>query len=195
MDFVTEINGYTLEYYDDTHTYLVEGIEVPSITQILKRKFGNKYTNIPAGVLERASVLGTQTHEAIERYCVEGIEEDLPEVRNFKFLQRQYKFDVVKNEVPVILFIDNEPVSAGRLDLVLRMNGEIGLGDIKRTSVLDKEYLAYQLNMYRVAYRQCYDVDCTFLRGLHLREDVRKYVTIPIKEDAVIQYVREVISE
>ena len=86
---------------------------------------------------------------------------------------------------------DDEPVSAGRLDLVLMMDDKTGLADIKRTSTLDKEYLAYQLNLYRIAYQQCYGVQIDFLKGLHLREDVRKFVNIPIKESLAWELIEE----
>jgi len=189
-----EIKGHILEYYDDTHTYLVDGIIVPSITQILKIKFKNKYNRVNEKVLTRASEKGTQVHEAIEKLCQTGEVEDIKEVKNFIFLQKQYKFTTIDNEVPIILFREDTPVGAGRLDLVLEENQELGLGDIKRTSVLDKEYLAYQLNLYRIGYQQCYDKNITFLKGLHLREDVRKYVNIPINEKLAQKLVDEYIG-
>lgn len=189
-----EIKGHVLEYYDDTHTYLVDGIIVPSITQILKIKFKNKYSGVDERVLNRASEKGTQVHEAIEKLCQTGEVEDIKEVKNFLFLQKQYKFTTIDNEVPIILFRDGIPVGAGRLDLVLEENQELGLGDIKRTSVLDKEYLGYQLNLYRIGYQQCYDKDITFLKGLHLREDVRKYVNIPINEKLAQKLIDEYIG-
>lgn len=182
MDFTAEIKGHTLEYFDDEHIYLVDGIIVPSITTILKHKFKNKYAGVNNAVLKRASEAGTAVHDAIEQYCINGTEADLPEVRNFKFLQRQYNFKVLENEVPVILFDGDTPISAGRLDMVIEIDGQVGGADIKRTSVLDKEYLAYQLNLYRIAYRQCYGVEWEFLRGIHLRADKRKFVRIPINE-------------
>lgn len=189
-----EIKGHILEYFDDTHTYLVDGIIVPSITQILKLKFKNKYIGVNDKVLNRASEKGTQVHEAIEKLCKTGEIEDLKEVKNFMFLQKQYKFNTLDNEVPIILFKDDIPVGAGRLDLVLEENKKLGLGDIKRTSVLDKEYLAYQLNLYRIGYQQCYDKEITFLKGLHLREGVRKYINIPINEKLVEKLVEEYIG-
>ena len=191
MDFITKINLETLEYYDDTHTYLVNGVIVPSITQILKLKFGGKYKNISGAVLNRAAANGTEVHEAIENYCKFGTESDLKEVRNFKFLQKAYNFKVLKNEVPVILKRNHVPIAAGRLDLVLEIDGKIGGADIKRTSTLDKNYLAYQLNLYRIAYFQCYGVEWQFLRGVHLREDVRKFVNIPINEQMAWELVDE----
>lgn len=192
-DFSQEIGGYTLEYFDDEHLYLVDGVMVPSITQILAHRFGRKYENVNRDVLRRAAEAGTAVHEAIERYCTTGEESDLPELRNFKFLQRRYGFEVLQNEVPVILFDtwdEWKPIAAGRVDLVLS-NGCLVGADIKRTSTLDKEYLAYQLNLYRIAYRHTYGEEWQALRAIHLRNDVRKYVSIPINEDAAWQLVHE----
>lgn len=194
MDFVKELNGHTLEFIEDSHTYLVDGVIVPSITQILKVKFGNKYNGVSKSVLNRAAEKGTEVHEAIELYCQTGMETDIPEVRNFKFLQKQYGFKVLENETPIILFLNDDPIAAGRLDMVLKMNEQIGGADIKRTSALDKEYLAYQLNLYRIAYRQCYGVEWEFIRGLHLREDVRKFVQLPINEDMAWKLVHDYLG-
>ena len=187
-DFSCEINGHILEYYDEDHTYLVDGIIVPSITEILKHRFGNKYAHVDRQTLQRASEAGTNVHDAIEFYVRTGEVIDLPEVRNFIFLQQRYHFSVVDVEVPVILWMDDQPVSAGRCDLVIEMDGQIGGADIKRTSALDKEYLSYQLNLYRTAFRQSYGVEWEFLRGVHLREDVRRFVRIPINEDVALAH-------
>ena len=186
-----DIKGHSLEYFDSEHQYLVDGVCVDSITQILKIKFGNKYDGVNRVVLNRAAEKGTEVHEAIEDYCKNGTERDLVELRNFKFLQKQYGFNVLDNEVSVILFKDDEPIAAGRLDLVLEMDGKIGGGDIKRTSALDKNYLAYQLNRYRIAYLQCYGVAWEFLKGVHLRENVRKFIDIPINEQLAWGLVEE----
>ena len=190
-----ELRGHELEYIDESHTYLVDGVIVPSVTQLLGKKFGHKYDGINPEVLKRAAEKGTAVHNAIEEWCKHGTESDLPELRNFRFLQRQYNFEVLANEVPVILFEDESPIACGRLDLVLKMGDETGLADIKRTSALDKEYLGYQLNIYRLAYQQTYGEDITFLRGVHLREDVRKFVNIPIKEQFIWEWLWSVREE
>lgn len=185
------VAGHDLEFINETHTYLVDGIITPSITQCLKMRFKNKYAGIDTQTLKRASNLGTETHEAIERWCKEGTESDLPELRNFKFLKKQYKFKVLENEIPVILSVDDEPILAGRLDLVLDIDGKTCLADIKRTSALDKEYLACQLNLYRFAYQQSYGVEIEGLKGIHLRDEVRKFVDIPINEDLAWELIDE----
>ena len=81
-----EIKGHTIEYIDDIHCYLCDGIILPSVTTILKIKFGNKYKGIDETVLKRASEKGTEVHNAIEKYCKNGIESDLKELKNFKFI-------------------------------------------------------------------------------------------------------------
>ena len=186
-----EIKGGVLEYIDETHTYLFDGLVLPSITQVLKAKFGGKYDGIPKATLQRAAERGSEVHKAIEDFEKQGIECELPELRNWKFLKRKYEFVCLDNEVPVVLFNDNEPIACGRLDLVLGEEGGIGLGDIKRTAALDKNYLAYQLNLYRIAYQQCYDTEISFLRGVHLRNDVRKYITLPINEELAYEAINQ----
>ena len=178
------LNGYTLEYDDDTHTYLVDGVIIPSVTQALKVKFGNKYDNVAPEVLRRAGERGTAIHKDIEDYCTKGVDAGSWGVRNYKFLQKHYDFIPICNEIPVIVARYGVPLVAGRLDLILDINGERAVADIKTTSTLDKEYLAYQLNIYRLGVLQCYPElgEISQLYGLHIREDKRKLIEIPVNE-------------
>lgn len=180
-----EIKGRTLEYDDASHTYLVDGIIVRSVTQLLKLKFGKKYDGIDADVLKAAADRGTAIHKAIEEYCKTGRNEDIPEVRDFKFLQHQYNFLVTGNEMPIILDFAGETY-AGRLDLILNMNPVdpcYAVADIKTTSTLDKDYLGHQLNLYRLGVEQCYDIVIQELYGIHLKDGKRKMVKIPIRSE------------
>lgn len=191
-----EIAGGALEYIDETHTYIFDGVILPSITQILKSKFGNKYNYVSEKVLNRAAIQGTMVHKIIEDYEKYGIEnEDCKELRNYKFLKKNKKFKCLENEVPVVLFLDDKPVSAGRIDMILEEDGSLGIGDIKRTSTLDKEYVAYQTNLYRIAYEQTYNKKISFLRVIHLRNDVRKYVNLPIEEDMPMELIKKYKEE
>lgn len=174
-------NGRELEYIEPEHLYLVDGIIVPSVTQLLRPKFGGKYDGIPAATLNRAAERGTSIHKSIENYYARGIEDGREELRNIRWLADRYGFDVVASEVPVVIEKDGEPVAAGRLDLVLEQAG-VGLADIKTTASLDKEYLGYQLNLYRVGYEQTYGIKIDFLAGIWLRNDKRRYVSIPISD-------------
>ena len=190
-----KIKDHVLEYIDSTHTYICDGEIIPSITQIMKIKFGNKYDGVGKDVLTKAAQKGTAVHEAIERYCKTGEVKDLKEVKNFIFLQKHYGFEVLDNELPILLFKDNKPIAAGRLDLELDVSGNICIGDIKRTATLDKEYLTYQLNLYRIGYQQSYDKEVKYLSGLHLRENIRKYVNIAINEEKAMKLVEEYLEK
>lgn len=190
------IAGGLLEYIDESHTYIFNGVILPSITQILKVKFGNKYLGVSNSTLERAANLGTEVHKAIEDYETKGIENiELKELRNYVFLKVRNNFKCLKNEVPIVLFLDDKPVAAGRVDLILEQNGQVGIADIKRTSTFDKEYVAYQTNLYRIGYQQTYGEDITFLRGLHLRDNTRKYIELPINEEMPLDLVKEYLEK
>ena len=190
------IAGGLLEYIDESHTYIFNGVILPSITQILKVKFGNKYLGVSNSTLERAANLGTEVHKAIEDYETKGIENiELKELRNYVFLKVRNNFKCLKNEVPIVLFLDDKPVAAGRVDLILEQKGQVGIADIKRTSTFDKEYVAYQTNLYRIGYQQTYGEDITFLRGLHLRDNTRKYIELPINEEMSLDLVKKYLEK
>ena len=190
-----EIAGRTLEFIEETHTYIYDGVILPSITQILKTKFGKKYNGISKEILNKASQRGTEVHKAIEDYETKGSETEHKELRNYKFLKKQFKFECLQNEIPVVLFKDDKPRAAGRIDLVLKEGNNVGIGDIKRTSTFDKEYVAYQTNLYRLGYQQSYGTKISFLRGVHLRNDVRKYIELPINENMAMELINKYLEK
>lgn len=186
------IKNHVVEYDDSEHMYIVDGIIVPSVTQILKLEFGGKYDFVPKAVLSEAARRGTLLHSTIEAYekllrtqepeevekCFEVESEVNQEFRSWKFLKRQYGFDVIDNEIPLIIPFEGEIVAAGRMDLLLKKDEQYGVADIKRTSVLDRNYLSYQLTIYGMGLEYCYDIIPEFWRCVWLREDKRKYERI-----------------
>lgn len=191
-----EIAGGLLEYIDETHTYIYDGVILPSITQMLKFKFGNKYNSVDEKVLKKAAEKGTAVHQAIEDYEKRSIDDaSCVELRNYKFLKKQFDFKCLDNEVPIVLFHKDKPIAAGRVDLIIEDKGKVGIADIKRTSVFDKEYVAYQTNLYRIGYQQSYGTEISFLRGIHLRDKVRKYIELPIKEDMMLEFIEKYLME
>ena len=94
-----------------------------------------------------------------------------------------------------MLFKDDKPIAAGRIDLVLKEGNNVGIGDIKRTSTFDKEYVAYQTNLYRLGYQQSYGTKISFLRGVHLRNDVRKYIELPINENMAMELINKYLEK
>lgn len=185
------IKGGTLEYFDDTHTYLYDGLMLPSVSQILGTKYRNEYASVPPAVLNNAAQRGTAVHKAIENYNNSGYDDGSEAVRNFKFLQKQYGFEVLDSELPLVLFKDDMPIACGRLDMTMLMDGETGIADIKTVSSLNKEKIAYQLNLYRIGLMQSYGVDAKFLKIIHLRDGIRKVVDCPVNEGMAWEIIEE----
>jgi hypothetical protein len=188
------INGHELEFIPETHQYIVDGILVPCVSNILAFKF-NDYTGVSREVLQRASQLGTEMHQAIEDYEQQGITSELKEFRNYLFLKKQFKFENVSNEVPVIYEKGGKVLFVGTLDQVITIDGKLGINDFKRVSAPNKEKIAYQLNFYKMAYEQSYGKKIEFLSFTHLREDVRKFQRLPIDEEMAISLLNEFLEQ
>ena len=189
------IKGGTLEYFDDTHTYLYDGLMLPSVSQILGMKYKNEYASVPPAVLNNAAQRGTAVHKAIENYNNLGYDDGSEAVRNFKFLQKQYGFEVLDSELPIVIFKDDMPIACGRLDMTMLMDGETGIADIKTVSALNKEKIAYQLNLYRIGLMQSYGVDAKFLKIIHLRDGIRKVIDSPINEGMTWELIDKYLEE
>lgn len=189
------IKGGTLEYFDDTHTYLYDGLILPSVTQILGVKYRNDYASVPPAVLDNASKRGTAVHKAIENFNVSGYDDGSEAVRNFKFLQKQYGFEVLDSELPIVIFKDDMPIACGRLDMTMLMDGETGIADIKTVSSLNKEKIAYQLNLYRIGLMQSYGVDAKFLKIIHIRNGIRKVIDSPVNEGMAWELIENFLNE
>ena len=184
------INGHELEFIPETHQYIVDGILVPCVSNILAYKF-NDYSGVSREVLERASEKGTEMHKAIEDYEQQGITSDLREFKNYLFLKKQFKFDNIANEVPVLYERGGRVLFVGTLDQVITLDGKLGINDFKRVSAPNKNKIAYQLNFYKMAYEQSYGKKVEFLSFTHLRDDVRKFHGLPINEASAIALLNE----
>lgn len=189
------IKGGTLEFFPETHTYLYEGLMLPSVSRILESKFNGEYKNVPPAVLNNAAQRGTAVHKAIENYNNSGYDDGSEAVRNFKFLQKQYGFEVLDSELPLVIFKDDMPIACGRLDMTMLIDGQTGIADIKTVSTLNKEKIAYQLNLYRIGLMQSYGVDAQFLKIIHLRDGIRKVIDSPINEGMTWELIEKFLEE
>lgn len=179
----------TVEYLEDSHTYIVEGKIVLSVTQILSTIFPNKYKGIPEHILKNKASYGTKIHEAIEKFESEGIIEKLDYVQEASFnqylrLKKEYKIEVIDQEK----IIHYKDIYAGRYDMSANVKGEYSLIDIKTTAELDLEYLSYQLSLYDYPNKKRHDK----LIALWLpKRDLGKLVEIPRKSDKEIEELLE----
>ena len=146
-----------VEYIDETHTYLIDGIIVPSVSEILHSIFPNKYFGISQETLNKKTKYGSVVHESIE--CLEQ-NKTLPKLDiNQEFSLNQYKRLKEKNNIEVLIqeqIVTYGSEYAGRFDMIANVNGYLSLCDIKTTAVLDKEYLSWQLSFYELAHMSMY---------------------------------------
>ena len=145
-----------VEYIGETHTYLVDGVIVPSVTQLLQFKFPNKYSGIPQKVLDNKAEYGTKIHKLIEImndsddiYSVCSAIEECADYITASAIKQYIKL-YIENDIRPIdqeQIVYNDKV-AGRFDLLAKVNEKYSLCDIKTTATLDKEYLSWQLSIY-----------------------------------------------
>lgn len=142
-----------LEYIEETHTYLYDGIIIPSVSEILhKYIFKDKYKGIPEYILKNKAEYGTQVHKAIETleeigtFKVQNIYQELS-IEQYIKLKEKNNIQVLEQEKMVCY----KGIYAGRFDMIANINEELCLVDIKTTAQLDKEYLSWQLSLYELA--------------------------------------------
>lgn len=142
-----------VEFIEDGHIYLVDGIIIPSVSDILNFIFPNKYSNVPRQILNSKAEYGSRVHEAIE--CLEK-SETLPQLNylqeasleQWKKLKSENKIEVIEQEK----MVNYENHYCGRFDMIAKVNGAYSLCDIKTTAKLDKESLSWQLSFYALAH-------------------------------------------
>jgi hypothetical protein len=139
-----------VEFIKDTHTYLVDGVIVPSVSTILKEVvFSDKYKDVPDFVLKRAAEFGTAIHDAIEHNDSILLNDEQQVVYDrWLALKDTHNITPVKHEQ----IVHYEKEYAGTFDMIAMIDGEECLVDIKTTYNLDVEYLSWQLSMYALAY-------------------------------------------
>ena len=194
------VGKYEVEFIEETHTYLVDGVVLPSITTIISEMLGKdkELEAIAPNVLEEARQRGIRVHKAIEDYEYQGIDtsDDVVELKNYKYLQEREKFEVLESERIVILELDGKPVACGRTDQLIKVNEELGINDIKSTYNLDNEYLYYQTNLYRIGWKHTYGVEPNRCYSTHLRgAGTRAFTRILVNDEIPLKLVRDYLEK
>ena len=171
----------------EAHRYFLNGNELSGITGILhKHIFPDQYKDIPQFILDRAAERGTMVHESIELLDA-GFEpaESTPEIENYKRIKADNGLKTIANEYIVT---DGEHFASG-IDLVFTNGGKnIILVDIKTTSVLNKEYVSWQLSIYAYFFElQNPDLKVSKLYALWLRGDKSEFAEVERIDTATIK--------
>lgn len=139
-----------------THTYLVDGEEVPSVTTILKPLTDRSYGKVNPSVLEYARNRGTAVHEALENFDLGGGLEASPEIEGYirAYLDWMEVYRPTWTDVEQIVYED-ELGYIGTLDRAGRLNGtEFSIVDIKTSNPTKEALVAVcmQTAAYAIAY-------------------------------------------
>lgn len=174
-----------IEFLENGHLYLRNGIIVPSVSEILRFIFPDKYSGIPQHILESKAEFGTHIHEAIEDYEADR-ELRLTPLEEITFnqylkLKDEYEIDpIVQEEI-----ISYEYEYCGRLDMIAYVKGIESLIDVKTTSKLDYESLAWQLGMYQLGKGKTYAKSyCLWLPKNNLGKLVE---IVPKKKEEILE--------
>lgn len=175
-----------IEFFEDTHTYLVDGREVPSVSDILAYITASHYGNINEAVLKQAAQRGTDVHKAcqeIDYGCEAEVDPQIaPYVRAYCDFLRDYAPEW--QEIEQIHYDEDEDY-CGTVDRMGFIDGKPVILDIKTTGSPTKvNYLAYccQLWAYSLFYFDKYKHDAE-LYILFLKKD-GKYRLVNVKEYA-----------
>ena len=187
------MNKYEIEYLDEEHIYLCNGVIVPSVSQVLHLIFPDKYKNVDKKILNAKAKYGTEIHNYVEQYENGLITQKLNYIQEASFrqylkLKDKYNIEVLEQEK----IVNYKDIYAGRFDMIANIGTDCCLCDIKTTASLDKEYLSWQLSLYKYAYGKEFDK----LYAIWLpKKDLGKLVEIEIKSKEEIEELLKKVEE
>ena len=169
-----------IEFNKDKHEYKVDGVVLPSVSQIMQPLSQQYYSKIPEKIMEQARNRGSKVHEAIDDYITFGIfnEEYKLYVQQFVLFMQNQGWTIVGNE---LMFTNNE--YCGTLDLLMvDENGDYHVVDIKVTSKINQKLLEVQL----YAYKNLVETTGKVIKScqvLWLQKDKYSFKTIPLNKE------------
>lgn len=156
-------------FYDEDHRYVVDGEEVPSVSEITRFLSRELYSEINQAVLDMAASRGTAVHkaaEALDKYgSAEISDEYVPYLKAYLSFLREKKPTWEKIEWPV----NNGNLYAGTIDRYGELDGKKVIVDLKTTARIDKGHRALYTaaqNLYRMAIEGDHPVEAIYVLQL-----------------------------
>lgn len=170
----------------DTHTYTVNGVEIPSVSELTRFLTREVYADVNQAAMDFAASRGTKVHKAAEALDwygkVEVDDETLPYLKAYLNFLKEKKPCWLKIEWSVH---SKEMTYAGTIDRYGDLDYKRVILDIKTTSRIDKNhkvlYTAAQ-NLYRMAIEEGCPVDALYI--LQLKKDgTYKLIELEIQDE------------
>lgn len=140
-----ELKG-DITFNEEEHKYYLNGKELISTTRLLSRiGVAPDYSNVDVELLKKAAAKGNLVHKEIEEWIKTGKEGFTTELQEFIKWLEENDYTVIDSEYLVY----NDCV-AGKVDLLLVNNKtqELVIADIKTTSQVHYDSVAWQLSIY-----------------------------------------------
>lgn len=129
-------------HFDTTeHRYTLDGLRLPSVTEILSPITAHEYRGVDSEVMGRAAALGEAVHKLIELDIAGTLDEDALDASLRPYLAQWRQFLVQSGFVPILSEHRVHSVRygyAGTLDLFGLLNAEAALIDAKRTAAVPR---------------------------------------------------------
>ena len=126
---------------EGTHTYTLDGVVIPSVTEICATITCGKYP--PVGVVQQAAARGTRVHELCALYDMDALPDEIEAglvgyVKAWAAFCRDYKPVWTHIELPLYGVLDPGMPFAGTLDRIGEIDGRTLVVDIKTAASLDR---------------------------------------------------------
>lgn len=172
-----------LKFEESKHVYTLGGIQIPSVTTIMRPLSNALYGGVDESVLNKAANRGTAVHNAIENYLDFGIADIDP-----TFLSYFEAFLEWKNAVNPIVHGTEKKVYhkvyryAGTADLIATIDDKRYLIDYKTSATVNEMLTGVQLSAYAKAF-ESHGIEFDGTAILHLKPNGKyDWVEYPIND-------------
>lgn len=137
-----------LKFYDEKHVYELDGVEIPSVSEIIRFISRETYADVSQYALDNAANRGKLVHKACEQMIKFGsaeVEDDI-----VGYIRAFMKF--CEEHSPEFLYSEKAmacPEFAGTIDIGCRLGGKRTIIDIKTVGTVHKVLVKAQLNGYK----------------------------------------------
>lgn len=181
-----------LLFYDADHTYQLDGVTLPSVSEVTRFISKEIYGNINQYTLDNACARGTNVHkstEVLDKFSeIECDEEIVPYVQAYVQFRRDYK--ISKDNIIEIesAYGDMELGYAGTIDRIYKVDDEIWLVDLKSSSAPQKRLWETCLNGYKILWEKQHPTEkITRMFDLQLKNDgTYKVLDVETNTDAFL---------
>ncbi len=177
-----------LKFRESDHTYWLGDRQLISVTQLMKKHgLSADYSAVKADILNAKAERGSLIHKEIEDFINFAEDGFTDELDSFKNLIKEHKIIPTSSETIV-----HDDLVAGTIDVIGQCPSGRIIVDIKTTSTLHKDALAWQLSIYEYLFQKVHPgASVSALYGIHLNGTSAKLVEVERKPREEIERLFE----